>query len=422
VSAWCLYDFANSSYTTLIVTVVFAVYFREVVVAANDNSGDQLWGLANFVAMLIVALTSPVLGAIADESGRRRFLLIATTLLTVLATALLYFATPGKIFLAMALYVIATIGFEIGYVFYNSFLPEVSTPETIGRVSGWGWGIGFAGGLAALMLCSPWIASELREAGGRLSESAIHDRRISFLLVAAFYLVFALPAFAWLRGSRSPERAPSLAGYVRMGFGRVAVTLRHLRSHVEVAKFIAASVFYTDGITTVIVFSATYATVTFGFSSEELIRLFVVMNVIAFPATVGAGYLADAIGARRTLVLSLLLWIVVILGGFWAASKAHFWLMGAGVAVGMGASQAVGRSYMAEISPRERSAEFFGFYVMSGKMASVSGPLLFGTISAWTGSQRIAVLSLIPLFAIALVLLLSVNDAAARRATQGGKA
>jgi UMF1 family MFS transporter len=417
VTAWCLFDFANSSYTTLIVTVVFAVYFREVVVGADDNTGDQLWGFANFLAMLIVALTSPVLGAIADEAGRKKTLLVLTTLQTIVATALLYFTSPGRVAAAIVLYVVATAGFEAGYVFYNAFLPEVSTPRTIGRISGWGWGIGFVGGLAALMVCLPWIASELRDVHGAIQPSAVHDRRVSFVIVAAFYLVFALPAFAWLRASRAAATR-SWSGCVNAGFRRVFDTLRRLRRHREVGKFVVASLFFNDAITTVIVFAATYATVTFGFGSRELTALFIVMNVVAFPATVLAGYVADWLGAKRTLIATLLLWVGVVILAAVAQGKPLFWAMAVGAAAGMGATQAVGRSFMAEISPPARKAEFFGFYVTSGKFASIAGPLIFGSISAWTGSQRLAVLSLLPLFAIGLALMFSIDERAARVAAR----
>jgi len=415
VTAWCLFDFASSSYTTLIVTVVFAVYFREVVVGADDNRGDQLWGFANFLAMFVVALTSPLLGAIADEAGRRKTLLVLTTLQTIGATSLLYFAMPGRITFSIVVYIVATVGFEAGYVFYNSFLPDVSTPATIGRISGWGWGIGFVGGLAALGLCYPWIASDLRDAAGALVPRAVEDRRVSFLLVAAFYLVFACPVFFGLheRPGRSGRSLLQLAGH---GLQRVGQTLRRLREYREVGKFVLASLFFTDAITTIIVFSATYATVTFEFESRELIVLFIVMNVVAFPSTVLAGYLADLFGAKRTLELTLLLWIAVVLLAFLAQSKLLFWIMAVGAAAGMGATQSVGRSFMAELSPPAREAEFFGFYVTSGKFASISGPLIFGTISAWSGSQRLAVLALLPLFVIGLVLMLWIDEPAARRA------
>jgi UMF1 family MFS transporter len=221
-----MFDFANSSYTTLIMTVVYSVYFRDAVVGAADNRGDRLWGIANFLAMAVVAVLSPILGAISDYSGRRKFFLIATTLQTVVATALLYYVGPGGVASGIVLYVIATIGFEGGYVFYNAFLPDVSTPRTIGRVSGWAWAIGYAGGLLSLALCFPLIGRPLRDAQGLLDPLAVANRRISFVLVAAFFLAFALPAFIWLKESRPLGRLTGIGAYAAAGFKRTAETPR----------------------------------------------------------------------------------------------------------------------------------------------------------------------------------------------------
>lgn len=419
VAAWCLYDFANSAYTTLIITVAYSVYFREAVVNAPGNAGDRLWGLANFLAMLAVAVVSPVVGALADESGLRKRFLILSTLQAVIATALLYFVTPGRLVAAMALYIVATIGFEIGYVFYNAFLPDLSTPKTIGRVSGWGWGLGYVGGLASLALCAPLLSSELKDAGGSLVESAVRERRLSFVLVAVFYLLFSLPAFLALREGPVVGQRRSSWSLVSTGFGRVAGTLRQLRNYRETGKFMLASLFFNDGITTIIIFSATYATVTFGFASSELIGLFLVLNVIALPGAVLAGYLADVIGARNTLILTLMLWIGVVLTGYLAGGRTAFWIMAAGAALGMGGTQAVGRSFMAEISPTDHEAEFFGFYALAGKCASIFGPLIFGIVSASSGSQRLAVLSLLPLFVVSLLIMLSIDVERARTAARG---
>lgn len=410
VIAWCLFDFANSSYTTLIITVAFSVYFREVVVNAGDNSGDRLWGIANFIAMLVVALSSTVIGAAADHAGRKKLLLTFTTVQTVIATCLLYFVGPGQVVRAMALYVVATIGFELGYVFYNSFLPEVSTPRTIGRISGWAWGVGYVGGLAALLLCSPFLTSELRDAAGGLIDSAVTDRQLSFLIVGLFYLVFALPAFLWLRETRTHAATTSLARLSIVGLRRVVHTLRHLRDHRQAGKFVVASLFYNDGITTIIIFSAVFATATFGFTMAEVVRLFLVLNVVAIPGALFAGYLADRIGSRPTILLSLVLWIAVVITGYMAQTRLAFWIMASGAAIGMGSTQAVSRAYMAQLSPKDRESEFFGFYVLSGKFASIFGPLLFGMISAYTGSQRLAVLSLLPLFIIGLLIMLTIDD------------
>jgi UMF1 family MFS transporter len=405
-----MFDFANSSYTTLIMTVVYSVYFRDAVVVASDNRGDRLWGIANFLAMAVVAVLSPILGAFSDYSGRRKFFLIATTLQTVVATALLYFVGPGGVTSGIVLYVIATIGFEGGYVFYNAFLPDVSTPQTIGRVSGWAWAIGYAGGLLSLALCFPLIGRPLRDAHGMLDPLAIANRRISFVLVAAFYLAFALPSFIWLKESVPQGRLTGFRAYATAGFKRTAETLRHLSRYRETGKFVLASLFFTDGITTVISFSAIYATTTFKFTSGDLVVLFLVLNVVAFPGSLVAGYLADRYGPKATLVGSLWLWVLTILVGFAAHDRATFYVMAGLAALGMGSTQAVGRSFMAQITPPSREAEFFGFYVLSGKFASMFGPLLFGLVSEFSGSQRLAVLSLLPFFLVGLALMAGVDE------------
>ncbi len=408
-AAWCLFDFANSSYTTLIVTVAFAVYFREVVVHAQDNRADQLWGVANFLGMLIVAIASPVTGAMADYSGRRKRGLIWSSLLTIATTAMLFFVGRGNVAEAMALYILGLAGFELGYVFYNAFLPEVSTPATVGRISGWGWAVGYAGGLLCMLVCYPLVAQPLQSAAGPRAY------QWSFVVVSVFFLVFALPSFLWLKESQPLGGARGWIGCARIGFGRVRDTVRHLRLYRDAARFVVASLLFTDGITTIISFAGIYATATMGFSNREMVILFLVLNVVALPGSLAAGYLADSIGGKRTIVLTLLLWIAVIAAAAAATSKPMFWAMAVGAALGMGSTQAAGRSFMAQLSPPERESEFFGFYALSGKMASMFGPLIFGSVSHWTGSQRAAVLSLAPLFVLAVAVMLRIDERRALR-------
>lgn len=414
VVGWCLFDFANSSYTTLITTVAFSVYFREAVVGSADPKGDLYWGLAGIVVNLVLILTSPVLGAVADRSGRKKRFLLLTVVQTVAATALLGLVGPGQVALAMVLYVIATVGFEGGYTFYNAFLPEVSTPQTVGKVSSLAWGVGFLGGLATLVACAPFLSRPLTGPGGVLVQESARGYRTSFVVVAAFFAVFSVPTMLFLRETRSDRRLSHPGDYAREGFRRVLDTLRHLRRYRDAAKYVAAYVCFFGGINTVIRFSAIYASRTFGIQGRELVLLFVFTNLVAVPGTLLAGWLADRVGHRRTLVLTLFLWLGVAIVGATARGKAMFWTMAAGAAIGMGSTQAVGRSFMAILSPPDRESEFFGFYVLAGQVGSIVAFLTFGLVSSGSGDQRLAVLWTIPFFATGLLLTLWTREPLSR--------
>ena len=369
--------------------------------------------------MVVVGTISPILGAAADYSGRKKRFLIVATLCSVAATAGLATVGPGDLLQAIVLFVIAFAGFEAGYVFYNAFLHEIAEPGRLSQVSGWAWGIGFIGGLSALVLCRPWLASQLT-VDGTIVPTAVADRQVVFLIVAVFFLLFSVPAFLWLREGPPQGQRIAPGRYVGVGIHRVRRTLRELRRFRETGKFVLAALFFNDGISTVIAFSAIYARQTFGFSDGDLVTLFLVLNVVAFPTTVAAGYLADRVGARRTLLVSLVLWIAVVITGALAVSRAQFWIMASGAAIGMGSTQAIARSYMAQITPAERESEFFGFYVLSGKVASIMGLLMVGALSNFAGSQRLGIASLALLFLLGLLLLARVDDARARAAARSG--
>jgi len=412
-----MYDFANSSYTTLISTVAFSVYYSRAVVGGSGGRGELLWSLASASAHVVLIVTSPVLGAIADHSGRRKLFLLMTTAQTVIACALLFFVRPGDVLLGAALYVVGSVGFEGGYVFYNAFLPEVSTPETMGRVSGWSWGTGFLGGMIALVACVPFLDQPLVDpASGALNASSVVGYRTSFVLVAVFFALFSVPTFLFLPRDRGRRDMITARGYVVAGFRRVSQTLTHLRRYRETAKFVVAATFFQGGIETVIKFSALYAAVTFGIQGAELLTLFIFSNLVAVPGTLAAGYLADRFGGKRALVCTLVGWFVLVLMGALAASKPAFWVLAAGIAIGMGATQAVGRSFMAQISPPDRESEFFGFYLLCNKVGSIASLLLFGGMAAATGDQRLAVLTVAPLFLVAVILMLRIDvDAALQK-------
>jgi UMF1 family MFS transporter len=415
VAAWCLFDFANSSYTTLITTVAFSVYFRQAVVGAGNPDGDLLWALAGVLVNGILVATSPIFGALADYSGRKKRFLALTVGQCVVATGLLAFVGPGDVLPALVLYVAATIGFEGGYVFYNAFLPEVSTPQTVGKISGLAWGVGFLGGLTTLAVSAPFIGRPLLDGTGLLDPSAVAGYRISFVLVAVFFAVFSLPTLLLLRDRPLASRPPRWIDYPAIGFRRVADTLTHLRRYREAAKYVLAYVCFFGGVSTVIRFSALYASHTFGIEGKDLVTLFLFTNIVAVPGTMFAGWLADRIGAKRTILLTLLLWVAVALAGALARTRLAFWAMAAGAAIGMGSTQAVGRSFMTQLTPPERESEFFGFYVLAGQLGSILAFLTFGLVSSLSGEQRLAVLWTVPFFGLGLLLTAWVDERRARQ-------
>lgn len=410
VLGWCAFDFANSSYTTLITTVAFSVYFREAIVGAGNPRGDWLWSLSGIVVNLILILTSPVFGALADFSGRKKRFLGVTVAQTVVACAALGLAGPGDVALGFLLYVVATVGFEGGYVFYNAFLPDIADEASSGRVSALAWGMGFLGGLVCLVACAPFIGKPLTDAAGVLDAGSASGYRTAFLVVAAFFAVFSIPTFLWLKEA-PPQGAVRGAGeYVAIGFRRVGDTLRHLRRYRETAKYVLGYVFFFGGVNVVIKFSAIFASRSFGIKGSALVFLFIFTNIVAVPGTLAAGWIADRIGQKRALAWTLALWIGVALTGAFATGQAMFWVMASGAAIGMGSTQSIARAFMSRLAPPDRETEFFGFYVLAGQVGSILAFLVFGLVSSGSGDQRLAVLWTVPFFVVGLLLTLWIDE------------
>ncbi len=408
IAGYCLYDVANSSFTTLISTVAFAVYFSQVVVGAGDGRSDLLWSATTAGGHLVLILSAPLLGAVADRAGRRKRFLLLSTVLTVVSCALLSTVGPGQIGRGVLLFLVASVGFEGGYIFYNALLREVSTPATLGRISGLSWGVGFLGGLAALALCAP-LLTPLLDAAGRPVASAVAGYRLSFLVVALFFALVSVPTFLLVPEPAAPPARGSWREHGAVGLSRIAATLSQLRRHRDAALLAAASACYYGGIETVIKFSAIYATVTFGMQGPELTRLFILANVVAAPGTLAGGALADRIGHRRALAGTLLLWFGLLALGASAGSPRALWLLTPGIAIATGSTQAIGRALFSRLAPAAREAEFFGFYLLCNKAGSIGGLVLFGAISWLSGNQRHALLAVAPLFLAALVLVLAIR-------------
>ena len=411
---WSLFDFANTSYSIVIVTFLFAVYFKQVI-ASGESIGDFYWSLGTSISMLISAIVSPVLGAIADYSaGKKRFLLFFT-LLCIAATGLLYFAGQGDILYALILFILANIGFEAGLVFYDAFLPELTTPKNYGRVSGYGFAMGYVGSLVSLAIALPFIQAEL------IKET--------FPLSALFFLVFATPLFLFLKDNR--KEVTRTESYFSIGFKRVMFTIGHLKNYKNLAMFLLAFFFYIEGVNTVIFFSGNYASTTLGFSMEELIIFFIIVQTTAIGGSVLFGIISDSIGQKKSINISLVIWVctiafayftsdpenefVKLLAGFFSSDgitiqRDSFYAVGLLAGSVMGATQSTSRSLMSKLTPDDKKTEFFGFYSFFGKSSAILGPLVFGVVSYITDSQRLAILTIAIFFIIGMIVLTKVKD------------
>lgn len=376
IISWCLFDFANSSYSAVIAAVVFPVYYANYIVGNDMGLGDLWWGRAVSLSMLVVAFSSPVLGGLADFTGLRKRFLFTFTLLSVCSVALLSVIEKGMVFQGFALVVLANIGMEGGLVFYNSFLPEIAPAEYQGRVSSWGFGVGYAGSMLALLLAIPLVQNGLYGA--------------TWLMVSVLFFSFSLPVFLSLPADTRQGRFGSA---VSMGMRYMLNTLGGIWRNREARKFLVAYLVYADGVSTVIVFSSIFAAATLGFQTGELIALYLLVQATAL---VGAFVMArpvDYWGPKRIVSFSLLLWASVCLAAFFVSEKAHFWIIATAAGMGLGTVQAASRAFYAQFIPEGHESEYFGVYSMAGKSSAVLGPLLFGLVSTKLGSQRPAILS-----------------------------
>lgn len=393
IFVWALFDFANTSFSIIVVTFLFAVYFKETV-AGGESIGDLYWSLGTSISMIITALIAPVLGAIADYSaGKKRFLLFFT-LLCVSATALLYFIKEGNILSGLLLFILANIGFEAGLVFYDSFLPEITAPKNFGRVSGYGFAAGYLGSLASLAILYPLIQANL------ISES--------FPVAALFFLIFSLPLFFFLRDTR--KNVVKSESFFKIGFSRVFSTITHLQEYKNLAIFLLAFFFYIEGVNTVIFFAGNYAMTTIGFSKTDLLIFFLTTQTTAILGAVILGILADHIGQKKTIIITLVLWLVTVIFAYIITDKTLFYVVGLLAGAAMGSSQSTSRSLMSKLTPPDKKTEFFGFYSFFGKSSAVLGPLVFGLVSYITNNQRIAILSIAFFFIIGMFILFKVKE------------
>lgn len=415
-----MYDFANSGYTTVVLTAIYSAYFVGVVAhtnGADNGTATFLWTLAMAITNFLVLASAPVLGAVADRRAWKKRFLLVTTVGCVVFTALLGGVGPSDIGLAMLLVILASFMFASGENLIASFLPEIARPDDMGRISGYGWALGYLGGLLVLGLCLAWIA--WAEGQG---QSAAQFVPVTLWITAGAFALAALPTFLWLRERAVPAPLlPPGESYVQVGLARVRHTLAEARRFPDLFRFLATLAVYSCGISTVVVLAAVYAQQAMGFSTQESILLILVVNVTAAAGAFLFGRFQDRLGSVRTLALALLLWIAALVLAYVTESRAGFWLVANLIGFALGSSQSAGRALIGQFSPPARSAEFFGLWGLASKLAAIIGPMSYGII-AWLshGDHRLALLATAAFFVAGLILLLTVDEQRGRHAALAG--
>lgn len=405
-----MYDFANSGYTTVILTAIFNSYFVGVVAAANSSSqpgsATLLWTIAMAIANGVVLICAPILGAIADHSAAKKRFLLVSTAGCILFTAALSLIGPGDIALGMILIIMATIMYSAGENLIAAFLPEIAPPEEMGRLSGYGWSIGYLGGLLTLGLCLVYVQWSQARGGG-----ASDYVPATCLIVAVIFALAVTPTFLWLQERAIAKENLTLRGYFRIGYQRLHHTLKHARQHRDLFRFLLTLTVYHAGINTVIVLAAIYAQEVMGFQMQQTLVLILIVNITAAIGAFTFGQLQDRIGSKRSLALTLIIWVVAILLAYSATDTSRFWFAANLIGLALGASQSAGRALVGQFAPPQRSGEFFGLWGLAVRLAAIIGPLTYGTvIYLMQGNHRLAILSTLLFFIAGLLLLLTVNE------------
>jgi MFS transporter, UMF1 family len=406
IFSWALFDFAHTAFYVLILTVGYPLYFKEIV-AQGSTQGDFLWGSAFSISMCIVAIFSPVLGAVADYgAGKKRFLGLLTAI-CILATSSLFFVQSGMIFLGMLFLIVSNIGFEAGLVFYDAFLPEITTVRSYGRVSGYGFALGYVGSLVSLAVVFPLYA-------GGFGIDNLFNIRLSFIVAAVFFFVFSLPLFFFLPDK---QRTGSLKfDFITIGFSRLRTTYQQFPRYRNIARFLISYFIYIDGVNTIIVFSSIFARETLKMEISEIVMYFAMVQTSAIFGSILFGILADHTTHKRTLSITLLLWLSIVIIAYFIQDKWMFYGLGVLAGLALGSSQSTSRGMMSIITPQEKKTEFFGFYSFFGKASAILGPVVFGFVSSYF-NQRFAILSVGFFLLTGLILLQRVEERATESST-----
>lgn len=405
IVSWCLYDWAAASFSIIVTTFIFATYFTTSL-AANKIIGTYQWANATSLAGVIIALTSPLFGAIADHGGHHKRWLLFFTALCIISSALLWFAYPSlnAVYFTLTCVVLGTIGLEVALVFYNAFLPHIAPKAYLGRISGWGWGAGYLGGIIALTIALVvFVRTKIP-----LDTQTAEQIRICGPFVAIWYLLFSLPFF--FVAHDIPSATHPLPTAIRSGWRELMRTLRKLPSEKNILLYLIAHMIYTDGLNTLFAFGGIYAAGTYGLSFEEVLVFGITMNITAGMGAIALGWLDDYLGSKATVIISLICLTCLGVPLLFMHNKYMFWGMALLLCVFVGPVQSASRSLMVHlIGDKEMSAEMFGLYALSGKITAFIGPWLLGLLTITFASQRVGMSVVMVFFALGALLMLPVK-------------
>ncbi|MEO7741574.1 MAG: MFS transporter [Usitatibacter sp.] len=406
VWAWAMYDFANSGYTTVVLTAVFNAYFVSVV-ANNAAWATFAWTGGLSISYALVMVAGPVLGAWADAHARKKSLLAITTAVCVLGTIGLAWAGPGAVAWAIVFIVISNFAYAIGENLCAAFLPELARPESLGKVSGWGWGLGYFGGILALGISLAWVMTA--PSRGSTTSEAVGG---TMIITAAIFALASLPTFFLLKERSTPS---GIIG-ARAAFERLKETARSTRRYRDLLLVFACGVCYQAGVATVIALAAIYAEQVMGFQTKDTIMLVLVVNVTAAIGALAFGYAQDSLGKVVALRVTIVGWIAMTVVAYFSRTPAMFWVAANLAGLCMGSSQSAGRALVAYLSPAGRSAEFFGLWGVATRLAAILGPLTYGAVTWVTGgNHRLAILLTALFFVAALLVLFLVDERRGRQ-------
>jgi UMF1 family MFS transporter len=434
--AWYFYDFGNSAYAAVVTLAVYSAYFKQVVVGTAQ--GSALWGLALTISMLVVAVVSPIMGALADYSGRKKEFLIVMTAISVVFTGLLFFIEKGEIFWGMVLLIIAEIGYRTGQVFYNSLLIDVAEEDDLAKVSGNGWAFGSFGGIICLLIILPLIMFNPGNSG---------IIRLSLLITAIYFAVFAIPAFLFIKEKHRPQ-AKEGKSYLGIAIDRLKKTISSVKDFKEFIKFMIAVLIYNDGIIAALEFAAIIGAVVFGVTNTELIIFVIVIQITNVAGAFFYGMLGEKFGYKKSLINSLILMTLSVIGMMFAPNKMAFFIVGSIAGFAMAGVQSLDRTLVSVFAPAHKNAEFYGFFSLTGRTSSIIGPGVMGLaasgLSAWvlnsmvkanlvTASNpqalalsemighRMALVTIVLFLLVGMMPLLFVNEAEGRKAARNSK-